>query len=43
MSTRVAVVTDSVASIPVELMEKLKIHFIPYYIHRGTETLRDMV
>jgi DegV family protein with EDD domain len=41
--TNVSVVTDSVASIPKELMEKLNIHFIPYYIQRGTETLRDMV
>jgi len=40
---KVSVVTDSVASIPKELMEKLKIDFVPYYIHRGTETLRDMV
>lgn len=24
-------------------MGKLNIHFIPYYIHRGTETLRDLV
>ena len=40
---KVSVVTDSVASIPKELLEKLKIHFVPYYIHRGTETLRDMV
>jgi len=40
---KVAVVTDSVASIPMEWMEKLNIHFVPYYIHRGTETLRDLV
>jgi DegV family protein with EDD domain len=41
--TKVSVVTDSIASIPKDLMEKLNIHFIPYYIQRGTETLRDMV
>jgi len=41
--SQVSVVTDSVASIPSELMDKLNIHFIPYYIHRGTETLRDLV
>jgi DegV family protein with EDD domain len=40
---KVAVVTDSVASIPQKMMEELKIHFVPYYIHRGTETLRDLV
>lgn len=40
---KVAVVTDSVASIPVTWMENLNIQFVPYYIHRGTETLRDMV
>ncbi len=41
--TKVAVVTDSVASIPKAVMEKLNIHFIPFYIHRGAETLRDLV
>lgn len=41
--TNVGIVTDSVASIPVKMMEQLKIHFVPYYIHRGTETLRDLV
>jgi DegV family protein with EDD domain len=41
--TRVAVVTDSVASIPQNLIEGLNIHFVPYYIHRGKETLRDLV
>ena len=40
---KVAVVTDSVASIPKELLEQLDIHFVPYYIHRGTETMRDLV
>jgi DegV family protein with EDD domain len=25
------------------IMEKLNIQFVPYYIHRGTETLRDLV
>ncbi len=40
---KVAVVTDSVASIPDELMEELQIHWIPYYIHRGQEVLRDLV
>ena len=39
----VAIVTDSVASIPQELIEELNIQIVPYYIHRGTETLRDLV
>ena len=39
----VAVVTDSCASIPESLLETLKIHWVPYYIHRGTEVLRDLV
>lgn len=41
--SKVAVVTDSVASIPKELMEELKIHYVPYYIHCGAETLKDRV
>ncbi|MBN2045331.1 MAG: DegV family protein [Anaerolineales bacterium] len=41
--TRVAIVTDSVASIPQTLIDELNIHLVPYYIHRGTETLRDLV
>jgi DegV family protein with EDD domain len=39
----VAVVTDSCASIPESLLETLKIHWVPYYIHRGSEVLRDLV
>ena len=39
----VAVVTDSCASIPESLIESLKIHIVPYYMHRGRETLRDLV
>ena len=41
--SKVSVVTDSVASIPIEIMEQLDIHYVPYYIHRGAETLRDLV
>ena len=41
--SQAAVVTDSVASIPDELMEELHIHWVPYYIHRGQEVLRDLV
>jgi DegV family protein with EDD domain len=40
---KVAVVTDSVASIPKNLVEELNIQLVPYYIHRGTKTLRDLV
>lgn len=39
----VSVVTDSVASLPVELFKKLDIRWVPYYIHRGKEVLRDLV
>lgn len=40
---RVAVVTDSAASIPEELLAYLNIKWVPYYIHRGKEVLRDLV
>ncbi len=39
----VAIVTDSTASIPESLLNNLNIHWVPYYIHRGTEVLRDLV
>ncbi len=39
----VSVVTDSVASLPMELFKKLDIRWVPYYIHRGREVLRDLV
>jgi DegV family protein with EDD domain len=41
--SQVAVVTDSAASIPEQLIEALDIHWVPYYIHRGKEILRDLV
>jgi DegV family protein with EDD domain len=41
--SKVAVVTDSCASIPESLIQALKIHWVPYYIHRGEEILRDLV
>jgi DegV family protein with EDD domain len=41
--SRVAIVTDSCASIPESLIQALKIHWVPYYIHRGEEILRDLV
>jgi len=40
---KVAIVTDSVASIPENLLQELNIHSVAYYIHRGTEILRDLV
>jgi DegV family protein with EDD domain len=43
MSKQVAVLTDSTASIPEELLEELHIHTVAYYIHRGQEVLRDLV
>jgi DegV family protein with EDD domain len=39
----VAVLTDSCASIPEGLIERLNIHTVAYYIHRGGEVLRDLV
>jgi DegV family protein with EDD domain len=38
-----AIVTDSTASLPTHLMEQLNIHQVAYYIHRGTDVLRDLV
>ncbi len=39
----VKVVTDSCASIPDELVRQLEIEVVPYFMHRGVETLRDLV
>jgi len=41
--SQVAIVTDSTACIPQSMLDELGIHWLPYYIHRGEETLRDMV
>ncbi len=41
--SRVAIITDSCASIPETLLTALKIRWVPYYIHRGQEVLRDLV
>jgi DegV family protein with EDD domain len=41
--SRVAVVTDSCASIPEPIIAELNIHWVPYYIHRANEILRDLV
>jgi DegV family protein with EDD domain len=43
MMPKIAVVTDSCASIPEALLQNLNIHWVPYYIHRGEEVLRDLV
>lgn len=40
---RVAIVADSVVSIPEHLLASLKIHCVAYYIHRGTEVMRDLL
>ena len=40
---KVAIVTDSCASIPENLLDSLNISWVPYYIHRGKEVLRDLV
>ena len=39
----VAVVTDSAASIPESLIQSLHIRWVPYYVHRGEQVLRDLV
>lgn len=39
----VAVLTDSTASIPENMLAELNIHTVAYYIHRGQEVLRDLV
>ena len=41
--SRLAVVTDSCASVPQDLLNRLNIHWVAYYIHRGQEVLRDLV
>ena len=40
---QVAIVTDSAASIPEALIQSLNINWVPYYVHRGKEVLRDLV
>jgi len=39
----IGILTDSTASIPEKLIKKLRIQVVPYYVHRGLETCRDMV
>jgi DegV family protein with EDD domain len=43
MMPPVAIVTDSVCSVPEALLRELNIHTVAYYIHRGQEMLRDLV
>lgn len=43
MDRQVAVLTDSTASIPEDLLKTLHIRTVAYYIHRGQEVLRDLV
>lgn len=38
-----AIVTDSCSCIPPDILRSLNITWIPYYIHRGDEILRDLV
>jgi DegV family protein with EDD domain len=40
---KVAVVTDSTASLPEELIKSLNIRTVAYYLHRGHEVLRDLI
>jgi DegV family protein with EDD domain len=39
----IAIVTDSTTCIPQNIREKLQIHEVAYYIHRGVDVLRDLV
>src|SRR5512136_3092057 len=39
----VGVLTDTTASIPPALATELQIEMISYYVHRGLDTLRDMI
>jgi DegV family protein with EDD domain len=39
----VGVLTDTTASIPYALVGELGLEIVPYYVHRGLETLRGMV
>jgi DegV family protein with EDD domain len=39
----IGILTDTTASIPEKLAQKLRIEVVPYYIHRGLDTLRDMI
>lgn len=43
VDVQVQVIVDSCASIPERLVKQLGIVVVPYYIHRGVETLLDLV
>ncbi len=43
MSSAVGILTDTTASIPQPLIKDLQIELVPYFIHRGLDTLRDMI
>jgi DegV family protein with EDD domain len=43
LMTGVRIVTDSTASLPIGIVESLNISWVPYYIHRGKQVLRDLV
>lgn len=40
---KVAIVSDSTMTVPDILLSELNIHMVPYFIHRGSEVLRDLV
>lgn len=42
-SARVAVITDSVADIPDEVIERLDIHFVPLRVHFGAHSYLDKI
>ena len=39
--SKIAIVTDSTACLPLELVQRYRIHVIPTWIHRGEEAFRD--
>ena len=41
--SRIAIVTDSTASLPESILKSLRITTVAYYLHRGEEVLRDLV
>lgn len=43
MTSPVAVITDSCASIPDRLLAELNIEIVHYYVHRGKEIIKDLV
>ena len=39
----VGVLTDTTAGLPAALVKELQIELVPYYVHRGLDSLRDMI